>query len=65
MEWTPLLALQQSGATPWPGAALVVARWNAWARLWFPENDEAVWVNLDEFDFKPFTALGSDCATRI
>ena len=64
MESTPRLALQRSGATPRPGAALVVARWNAWARLWFPETGEAVWVNLDELDFTPLTALGQDCAPR-
>lgn len=64
MESTPRLALQRSGADPRPGAALVVARWNAWARLWFPETGEAVWVKLEEFDFKPLTALGQDCAPR-
>ncbi|HIF41249.1 MAG TPA: hypothetical protein EYQ74_09140 [Planctomycetes bacterium] len=64
MESTPLFPLQRFGAVPRPGAALVVARWNAWARLWFPETGEAAWVNLDEFDFTPLTALGQDCVPR-
>jgi len=65
MELTPQFPLQLCRANPRRGAALVVARWNAWARLWFPETGEAAWVNLDEVDFKPQPALGSDSASRV
>lgn len=46
-------------APPRPGAALVVDRWNSWARLWFPENDETAWVNLAEVGFHRVQATGS------
>ncbi len=52
------------GASPMPGAALVVARWNAWARLWFPETGEGLWVNLEETDFTSLSAPSHACVTR-
>lgn len=48
----------EAQAPPRPGAALVVDRWNSWARLWFPENDETAWVNLAEVGFQRVPAAG-------
>ncbi|MCP3917109.1 MAG: hypothetical protein GY711_16295 [bacterium] len=47
-------------APPQPGAALVVARWNAWVRVWFPDTDETTWVNLEEVGCEILPAQRSD-----
>ena len=41
---------------PAPGAALVLERWNSWARLYFPETQEWAWVDLAEVPFAPLPA---------
>ena len=38
-------------APPQPGPALVVARWNSWVRVWFPDTGDLAWINLDEHPF--------------
>jgi len=38
---------------PQPGAALVLARWNSWVRLYFPDEGVAEWVNLQDVPFEP------------
>ena len=38
-------------AAPQPGAALVVARWNSWVRLYFPEEGILEWVNLQDVPY--------------
>ena len=37
---------------PPPAPAMVVARWNSWARVWFPDTQESMWVNLDEVGYE-------------
>jgi len=37
---------------PQPGAALVIARWNSWVRVYFPETQETTWVNLEEVGYQ-------------
>ena len=32
--------------------ALVLARWNSWVRLYFPETGEMAWVDLREVGFE-------------
>lgn len=44
---------------PVPGAALVLQRWNSWAKVWFPETDSTTWVNLAEVGFDCVAAAGS------
>lgn len=48
-----------SVAPPSSGAALVVARWNAWVRVWLPSSGETRWVNLREVGFQPGSAARS------
>jgi hypothetical protein len=38
---------------PQPGAALVVARWNSWVQVYFPDEDVKEWVNLQDVPFEP------------
>jgi hypothetical protein len=38
-------------SAPQPGAALVLERWNSWARIYFPDTGEWTWVNLAEVGF--------------
>ena len=42
-----------------PAAALVLARWNSWARLWFPESGTTTWVDLATVGFETVPAPGS------
>ena len=39
-------------AAPQPGAALVVARWNSWVRLYWPDTGRIEWVDLRETPFE-------------
>ena len=32
--------------------ALVLARWNSWVRLYFPDTGETAWVDLREVGFE-------------
>ena len=32
--------------------ALVLARWNSWVRLYFPDTGEMAWVDLREVGFE-------------
>ena len=44
--------------TPPPAApvrALVLARWNSWVQVWFPDTDEREWIDLRETAFAPLT----------
>ena len=45
---------QEKNATvaPAPGAALVVARWNSWVRLYWPESGRIEWVDLRETPYE-------------
>lgn len=45
------LPLELPTTPPQPGAALVLERWNSWARLYFPETQEWSWVNLADVGF--------------
>ena len=38
---------------PQPGAALVLARWNSWVRVYWPDTGETAWVDLAETEFEP------------
>lgn len=46
------LPLELPSTAPRPGAALVLERWNSWARLYFPETQEWTWVDLAETGFE-------------
>ena len=35
-----------------PQAAQVIARWNSWAQVQFPDTQETMWVNLDEIEYE-------------
>jgi len=47
----PPIAEHDTGAPP-AGAALVLARWHSWVRVWIPDRGEITWVNLDETSFR-------------
>ncbi len=38
---------------PQPGAALVLARWNSWVRVYWPDTGETAWVDLAETAHEP------------
>ena len=38
---------------PPPRPALVLERWNSWARVFFPDTQEWTWVDLAEVPFEP------------
>ena len=37
-------------------AAQVLALNGKWAKLWFPESDETLWVDLTQVDYEPAVA---------
>lgn len=39
--------------SPAPGAALVLARWNSWVRVYWPETGTTAWVDLAETAHEP------------
>jgi hypothetical protein len=40
-------------------AAQVLALDGTWAKLWFPESDETLWVDLTQIDYEPAVARRS------
>ena len=48
---------------PQPGAALVVARWNSWVRLYWPETGQIEWVDLRETKFENLSAAATSGPT--
>jgi hypothetical protein len=40
-------------------AAQVLALNGKWAKLWFPDSDETLWVDLSEVDYEPVVARQS------
>jgi len=43
---------ESPGQAPVPGAALVVARWNSWVRLYWPDTGRIEWVDLREAGYE-------------
>jgi hypothetical protein len=37
-------------------AAQVLALNGTWAKLWFPESDETLWVDLTQVEYEPVVA---------
>lgn len=49
----PMQATLDSPPTAPPTRALVLARWNSWVQVWFPDTDEREWIDLGETAFAP------------
>lgn len=60
----------QAALTEWEptfepsSAARVLALQGTWAKLWFPESDETLWVDLAQVEFEPAPAQPNALAGR-